>query len=321
MPLSSSCIPDPVCSMRKHIMKYGFVAMVFCTFSTNAQTFEISEAEVVYDKSCKSEYTLCKGQINWKDGSNYRGDLKGGAPNGWGILKCNKKSTYTGEFLKGIQHGRGQKYFDNGDSYSGEWKKGKMHGKGVYNWKDGFRFIGLFENGELKGFGTLELPDGSVFRGSWENSLTQILEKDGIENLDPSVLYDQSALLPLGHVFIGKSRSLRNKKTVAFQIVNGKSQVFIWKHKVISEKPDEIFLNNQHFTGQFEDLYAISEKNRKIGSGFILLWYTLGQHHLDQKNQVLSKKNFELSLSFTKVGTKIHNIIWSQVRQIENAVD
>lgn len=306
--------------MRKPFRLSAITVLALNSFWVQAQVnFELNTAQIVYNDGCKNEYASCKGQIDWESGAHYRGDLKGGAPNGWGVYRCNNKSTYTGEFFKGLAHGKGQKNFTNGDSYSGEWKNGKMHGKGVYTWKNGHKINGFFEEGFLKGFGIFHLPNGEAFKGNWHNYV-EILQN---QSNDKTASIKSPGISPLkrGTIFLGKSKQPSAKKEIAFQVINQRPQVFIWSNKPMTLMPDQILFNNQIYTGDINTLHSDMEKNQKMAPGLITLWYSLGHFYKEQKNIALSKENLSFSRSFTKTGTKIHNILSNQIKEINDAAN
>lgn len=87
----------------------------------------------------------------------YTGDLKGGEPNGDGVLRL-----------------------DNGDRYEGQFLEGLFHGEGTYTWKNGAVYRGEFENGEIHGQGVYTSSSGELQEGRWEKGTytTYMQEKD-----------------------------------------------------------------------------------------------------------------------------------------------
>ena len=100
------------------------------------------------------------GQISLMDGSNYKGNFKGGVFDGVGKLK----NMFTGS------------------EYIGEFVRGKYEGIGEETLKDGSKYIGHFQKGKRSGLGRLiEIQDGClekvIYNGNWKDNL-----KDGYGN-------------------------------------------------------------------------------------------------------------------------------------------
>ena len=97
----------------------------------------------------------------------YKGDVKNGKPNGFGVMTFPWGDKYIGEWKEGKYHGQGtETYTDGGDSmYVGEWKNGEYHGQGTYTFGKG-KFernmvVGKFKDGEIWN-GTTYDKDGNI---------------------------------------------------------------------------------------------------------------------------------------------------------------
>lgn len=73
-----------------------------------------------------------------KDGTNFKGYIKGGILNGKAHIK-----------------------YKNGDTYDGNIKDGKKSGKGLYEWKNGAGYDGKWENDQMSGHGLYRYPSKS----------------------------------------------------------------------------------------------------------------------------------------------------------------
>jgi len=77
----------------------------------------------------------------------YTGGLKGGEPDGAGVLQLDNGDRYEGEFAEGLFHGEGTYTWKNGAVYRGEFADGEIHGQGVYTSSSGERREGRWEKG------------------------------------------------------------------------------------------------------------------------------------------------------------------------------
>tara|TARA_B100000700_G_C14974642_1_gene823224 strand:- start:902 stop:1414 length:513 start_codon:yes stop_codon:yes gene_type:complete len=105
---------------------------------------------------------------NDKYRKKYKGEIKNGVPNGFGIQFYKNGDTYFGEHKNGFPNGKGRAIYNDGAIYLGEYKNGKFHGKGKFIWKDGYFHEGEFKNGTPNGEGTETLPNGQL-KGEYKN--------------------------------------------------------------------------------------------------------------------------------------------------------
>ena len=89
---------------------------------------QIFSEVLTYNAPCGKRKKFCKGTVNFKDGSSYKGEFRYGEPHGQGIYHWFDGESYEGEFVNGLRHGRGKHKFNNNDEYKGEWEFGMMHG-------------------------------------------------------------------------------------------------------------------------------------------------------------------------------------------------
>lgn len=110
---------------------------------------EIPEFILNLEKNLLNSLKTCSNslQINYSDGSNYRGQVK-------------KDS---------IREGSGVYYFANGDFYFGEWANNKINGKGVYYFQDGEYYEGRFVDFQRHGGGIYQYKNGNRYEGEWKN--------------------------------------------------------------------------------------------------------------------------------------------------------
>ena len=81
--------------------------------------------------------------------SLFKGEVKDGKPNGFGIVNYPNGNNYKGDFLDGMEHGFGTLFFLEGHKYEGEFKYGLQHGEGKVTWSNGKKFVGEFIQGDF----------------------------------------------------------------------------------------------------------------------------------------------------------------------------
>lgn len=88
-------------------------------------------------------------ELNYSDGSFYKGDIDNGVPHGKGLMTWVDGSTYDGEWLDGVHHGFGKYTWADGTHYVGEWFEGRMHGPGELIFASGAVQRGEFLAGQF----------------------------------------------------------------------------------------------------------------------------------------------------------------------------
>ena len=138
-----------------------------------------------------------KGEIVFKNGDSYEGEIAKDQPNGTGIYKFKNKSYYQGEFKDGKFHGRGKLVdtfneltitgdfklgnaqgrckveYGEGISYEGEVRQGLRNGKGTLTFGGNHAervYKGWFVNDEMEGQGELTFKNGDTYRGKFVQS-------------------------------------------------------------------------------------------------------------------------------------------------------
>ncbi|QJR13712.1 caspase family protein [Usitatibacter palustris] len=105
-------------------------------------------------------------EIEFSDGSIYRGGMRGTALHGKGEY-VSKAFQYQGEFKEGQKHGAGLYNWENGDRYEGEFIDDRPSGKGKYKFSNGDAYEGDVLNGVIVGRGTYVSKNGDTFEGSF----------------------------------------------------------------------------------------------------------------------------------------------------------
>ena len=108
------------------------------------ETLEYREEEEAFNQAFEPI-----NEINYSNGSSYKGDIDNGLPHGKGLMSWVDGSTYDGEWLDGVHHGFGKYTWANGTHYVGEWFEGRMHGAGELTYASGEVERGEFLAGEF----------------------------------------------------------------------------------------------------------------------------------------------------------------------------
>eukprot|EP01124_Arcella_intermedia_P011696 TRINITY_DN18120_c0_g1_i2.p1 TRINITY_DN18120_c0_g1~~TRINITY_DN18120_c0_g1_i2.p1 ORF type:complete len:324 (+),score=85.67 TRINITY_DN18120_c0_g1_i2:69-1040(+) len=103
------------------------------------------------------------GTYFYNDGSIFRGQWKGGKPNGKGEMTTSSGDKYVGEWKDGKKAGYGEMEYSNGDKYIGEWLNDNLNGTGTLILKNGTKYTGPFQAGLYHGEGTLTTKQGTYF--------------------------------------------------------------------------------------------------------------------------------------------------------------
>jgi len=119
---------------------------------------------------------ICKvfhgqGTCVFKDGHEYKGELRFGLLHGKGTFKWTDGTLYKGEFRENEITGKGTYHWSDGSTYKGQVMNGLRHGQGTYiNTEEGVEYEGQWVNGMRDGYGELRYKNGSVYQGNWENN-------------------------------------------------------------------------------------------------------------------------------------------------------
>jgi uncharacterized caspase-like protein len=105
-------------------------------------------------------------ELEFADGSIYRGGMRGSALHGKGEY-VSKVFQYAGEFREGLKHGQGRYAWANGDRYEGEFVDDRPSGKGKYQFSTGDTYEGEVVAGVIVGRGTYVSKNGDTFEGSF----------------------------------------------------------------------------------------------------------------------------------------------------------
>jgi len=108
-----------------------------------------------------------QGFYRFVNGEEYRGQWKDDQTNGKGCRIFPSGNRYEGEEKNGKRHGFGICSYSNGDSFQGQWIDDQINGFGIYRWKNHLSYRGNFENNQKHGKGQIHCPHGQIQIGSW----------------------------------------------------------------------------------------------------------------------------------------------------------
>ena len=117
-----------------------------------------------------------KGEIKFKNGDTYIGQIKGTKRNGMGIMQFvnpqlngNKADLgeYIGMWKRDRRDGQGEMKYTNGSVFTGTWKNDKRF-KGELKYADGLVYKGKFLENMFHGEGELTLITGERIHGEFE---------------------------------------------------------------------------------------------------------------------------------------------------------
>lgn len=106
-------------------------------------------------------------EVQFPDGSIYRGGLRGTSLHGAGEYVSKDGFKYRGEYLEGRMHGTGNFTFPNGDNFEGEFANNAPSGRGVYKFASGDTYIGEVKNGVIAGRGQYTTKAGDQIDGTF----------------------------------------------------------------------------------------------------------------------------------------------------------
>ena len=121
-----------------------------------------------------SEKRAIRRKIKLKDGSAYFGELRNGAPHGYGTRSYPHGEKYEGNWVNGKRHGSGVSTYANGDVYEGPFKNDKREGDGgIYRFCNGDVYKGSWNNNKFNGEGTLTCLSGNKYIGPFVDGVKE----------------------------------------------------------------------------------------------------------------------------------------------------
>jgi len=109
---------------------------------------------------------------------DYKGAVKNGKANGYGVGYYSNGNRYEGNWVNGQRDGTGTYYFKDGTKYVGEWADDRFNGRGKMTWEDGDTYEGSYKAGQRHGLGTYitlsgslnNCPDCTKYQGYWKEN-------------------------------------------------------------------------------------------------------------------------------------------------------
>jgi hypothetical protein len=135
---------------------------------------EIPEEPPVTPSVAESSRSRSEGEVTvvtFPNGDMYKGQLKDGFFNGWGVLTYKNGDRYEGSFKNDMKNGKGTFVYSNGDRFEGEFRSDMKQGQGVYLFQSGDRYVGEFKNDMIGGKGTMTYKDGNRYSGDFRNGM------------------------------------------------------------------------------------------------------------------------------------------------------
>ncbi|MEM9282358.1 MAG: hypothetical protein AAGA96_11055, partial [Verrucomicrobiota bacterium] len=99
--------------------------------------------------------------------SVYKGEMKAGGRDGFGVWEHRSGSKYQGEWGNNVKHGFGEYWHYSGLYLKGTFENDKMEGQGTWIGADGIEYDGPFKEGKRHGTATLTYPDGTTRISEW----------------------------------------------------------------------------------------------------------------------------------------------------------
>ena len=93
--------------------------------------------------------------------------VSGNCNDSYGIYKNDNQENYKGDWKGGRPNGIGEFTDKEGGVYRGQWKMGEMTGLGEYHYANGNSYKGRFSNYKSHGFGTFYFTNGDYYKGTY----------------------------------------------------------------------------------------------------------------------------------------------------------
>ena len=189
-------------------------------------------------------------RIQYKNGSEYEGQLRNGMINGQGILKSGDGATKEGTFwhnsflgevhtfddldhdLSDLDSYSGEISISNGHiQFSGHWDRGSLEGSGRLSVKNNYTYSGEWHENVQHGRGVMILASGDTYRGNFTNGLFD----------DPDGSYEFSD----GSIYKGSFKLGIRNGTGSFTHRNGCNLKGTWKQGNIEGDVD-LFYEQEH---------------------------------------------------------------------------
>ena len=175
---------------KKNYFKMNKFILVFFLLST----FNVfAESTLPFPKCTETvptKFNDCSAEITLKNGHQYIGEFKKGAPNGKGTLILTTGGKYVGDFKDQNFNGNGTFTWPNGDKYIGEYKDNKQNGNGTFIWAGGEKYVGYFKDNKKHGLGKYTYANKEEYVGEWkedtksgQGTLTCLMARSMSDNL------------------------------------------------------------------------------------------------------------------------------------------
>jgi len=187
--------------------------------------------------------------MNYDDGGQYKGWVRGNKRIGLGLMKYPSGSSYCGCWEDDRKNSMGAMIYEDGRKYKGLWKDNKFHGLGSCWYDDGGVYLGYFDNNKRCGNGKYTYPGGDYYDGDWVNDIKQ---GHGVHHY-----------ASVDHTYVGNWENDERNGVGTFFKERTSTYCGEWKDGQ-EHGYGQIFEKDRTFCGSF----ALGKKN---GSGFYLI--------------------------------------------------
>ena len=132
---------------------------------------EIDQDEAVYRGILHNGTPDIRGQIDYKSGKSYKGQIYESIVSGTGIMTYPDGDTYTGAFYNGARNGDATYIDSSNNTLSGTWTLGVLGKDVIVTYMNSSEYVGPIIEGMRKGKGSFSFSNGDVYVGKWEDDL------------------------------------------------------------------------------------------------------------------------------------------------------
>jgi hypothetical protein len=127
----------------------------------------------IWTGACVAGFAEGPGQLRWVHAGKedcFRGTMRLGRAQGYGIYVWARSERYEAETLNGVPTGRLVRRWYYGARYDGDYVDGRRDGRGIYVWANGDRYEGDFKDNHMHGRGVFTWANGDRYEGEYVRS-------------------------------------------------------------------------------------------------------------------------------------------------------
>ena len=133
-------------------------------------TGKLTTQEYIYEGKFIDGMKWGRGNITYKDGTNYTGIWYKNMMDGSGVLSHKDGEKYEGEFFENQYQGSGKLIYSTGEIYEGNFNESLFDGSGTYIYSNKVVYKGHWSKGIREGYGMLTHPNGNHYTGYFNNN-------------------------------------------------------------------------------------------------------------------------------------------------------